>query len=479
MMFDTPLTPDMVVAGNHASTQSSEWQPWADWARSPDGVAIWFPALGLPGTRAMPGGAWRSNCTLVDQCGEIIRLDYAPGDEHPQMPTDATELIAIKLGFFDEFGGYDYDRAGVWLMALLQPKPEPEPTGPFFVASRLAGQPVPSRDWLVPDLIPARTVTLFGGDGGTGKSLLAMQLAVATATGGDWLGRDVTPGRALVMSAEDDADELHRRLADIVRAEGLGFEDLDRLTAGSLAGEDALLAMLDRAGRMVQTPLFDDLERRAEALCGGLMVLDTLADLHSGDENNRAHARHFIGLLRGLAIRHGVTVVVLAHPSLSGMASGSGLSGSTAWNGSVRSRLSLERIKDGDHETNPDARVLRTVKANYGRTGGEITMRWQGGVFVADAPETGFDRRTASGKAERVFMSLLRRFTDEGRYVSASPGPTYAPAVFAKGDAEGVTKRALIAAMDALFKARQIVVATHGTGAKARSHLAIMGEGDE
>ncbi|MCK0195756.1 bifunctional DNA primase/polymerase [Ancylobacter sp. 6x-1] len=57
---------------------------------------------------------------------------------------------------------------------------EPPPTIPAppsapgpFPASDLAGHPVPERRWLVRDLIPARTVTLLGGDGGTGKSLLA------------------------------------------------------------------------------------------------------------------------------------------------------------------------------------------------------------------------------------------------------------------------------------------------------------------
>ncbi|WP_369675560.1 AAA family ATPase, partial [Enterococcus faecium] len=90
-----------------------------------------------------------------------------------------------------------------------------------------------------------------------------------------------------------------------------------------------------------------------------LVGLDTLADLHSGQENDRTTARQFIGLLRGLAIRHGCAVVLLAHPSLTGMASGSGLSGSTAWNASVRSRLYLERVVQDGYEADPDRRVLR------------------------------------------------------------------------------------------------------------------------
>jgi AAA domain len=32
------------------------------------------------------------------------------------------------------------------------------------------GLPIPPREWIVPDYIPHKTVTLLGGDGATGKS---------------------------------------------------------------------------------------------------------------------------------------------------------------------------------------------------------------------------------------------------------------------------------------------------------------------
>ncbi|MCA3518508.1 MAG: AAA family ATPase, partial [Rhodobacter sp.] len=215
----------------------------------------------------------------------------------------------------------------------------------FFPARDLADKPIPPRHWHVDDLVPGGTVTLLSGDGGTGKSLLAMQLAVATAIGGRWLGQDVAGGGALYLSAEDDRDELHRRLSDICASAGAGLADLDRLTLCPLAGEDALLASLDRAtGALRPTALFRDLDARLASERPALMVLDTLADLFPGNENDRAQARQFVGMLRGLAIRHECAVLLLAHPSLAGLSTGTGTSGSTGWNNSVRSRIYLSRI---------------------------------------------------------------------------------------------------------------------------------------
>jgi len=81
-------------------------------------------------------------------------------------------------------------------------------------------------------------------------------------------------------------------------------------------------------------------------------------------------------------------------------------------------------------------------------------------------------------KGERVFLKLLDTLTAQGRYVSANPGPTYAPTQFASHpEAEGCTKRVLKAAMDKLFGRGEIVVTEHGSGAKARSHIARKGAG--
>lgn len=316
------------------------------------------------------------------------------------------------------------------------------PTPEFFSAATLHGQTVPERMWHVQDLIPAKTITILTGDGGTGKSLAALQLAIATALGRSWLGQATTSGPALFISAEDDRDEIHRRVATLAHAEGFPLADLDALTLCSLAGDDALLSVPEGAGKtMKETHLFQKVEAWVAEHRPALTVLDTLADLFGGDEINRGQARQFIGQLRSLALKNETTILLLAHPSLSGMARGDGNSGSTAWNNSVRSRLFLRRpTAERSRAVDPNARILEVMKSNYGPSGTSLTLRYKDGAFQCEGIGMALDAVTATTKADRVFMKLLRACHENGQRVNPNAGINFAPNVFALNpDAEGVT----------------------------------------
>jgi AAA domain len=62
-------------------------------------------------------------------------------------------------------------------------------------------------------MVPDKNVTLLAGDGATGKTLPAPQLFAAVSSRGQWLWRDIAHGPVVFLSAEDDIDELSRRLA--------------------------------------------------------------------------------------------------------------------------------------------------------------------------------------------------------------------------------------------------------------------------
>jgi hypothetical protein len=203
-----------------------------------------------------------------------------------------------------------------------------------------------------------------------------------------------------------------------------------------------------------------------DAACNpGLTVLDVLADMFAGDESDRAQVRQFVNLLKRLARKHHCAILLLSHPSLTGMNTGSGLSGSTDWNNAVRSRLYLQTPRtDEGAMPNKNLRTFQGMKSNYGERGGKFDVVWREGVFVRLQGPADFDRLAAERKSEEVYLASLKRRNYQFRTVSDRPGPNYAPAVFAKEPAiaAGITVKQLEAAMERLFKAGKIRVEIKG-----------------
>jgi RecA-family ATPase len=187
--------------------------------------------------------------------------------------------------------------------------------------------------------------------------------------------------------------------------------------------------------------------------------------------------RQFITLLRGLAIETGAHVLLTLHPSLTGIASGTGISGNTAWFNSVRSQLYLKpATTEAGEEPDNALRELEARKNNYGPLAATTLLRWKDGVFVpANGSGPGFlDKLAAERRAEDVFATLLGRFNRQGQQVSSKKGPTYAPAVFAEHpDASGLTKSALAKAMQRLLDAEKIRIEEYGPESHRRSRLVL------
>ncbi|WP_077960777.1 AAA family ATPase [Ensifer adhaerens] len=327
-------------------------------------------------------------------------------------------------------------------------------------------------------LLPIGNVTLLTGDGGTGKSLLALQLAMAVASGGAWLNGSVRQGKVLYLSAEEDEDEINRRACEIAAGERLDLAAMAALEIMSLVGDDAVLA-LEAKGRLVPTSLFERLSLTMAKVQPGLLTLDNLADAYAGNENSRPQARQFIGMLRRLAVRHQCVVLLLGHPSLTGINTGTGLSGSTAWNNSVRSRLYLRDAgeNDGAHEGDSAAKVLESMKANYGPKGIKLNLRWDCGALVCtDRPDRAGSDIGRQDKARRVFVAILR-FHNEN-HITASAGPTagnYAPKLFYPDPLnENISIKELAAAMRWLLANGKIANVLHGPKSKETRRLEVV-----
>jgi RecA-family ATPase len=353
------------------------------------------------------------------------------------------------------------------------------PTEPLIPIdpTTLHGLAVPQRQWLVPDWIPKARATSLYASGGEGKTLLAQMLATACAIGTPWLGLPVRRCNSLLQFCEDDEEEMWRRQEDINNHYGCTFADLGAMRWLPRLGEDNVLMTFDN-GRAHRTALLERLLAVAKEHDAGLVVTDTLADIFSGNENDRGQARLFAQSALGhIARETGAASLTLAHPSLSGMANGSTGSGSTGWKGTFRSQLYLETPKTEEEAEppDPDLRVLRRAKANYARKDETIEVRWKAGVFVAMSAPGGIIGSIERKTAKRIFLDIVDQTTAEGRPVSSNShsGSNYAPKLFAKRpEAERYKRADFERAMEALFAEGEIVNAPYGRPSDTRYRIA-------
>jgi len=260
----------------------------------------------------------------------------------------------------------------------------------------------PERQWHIEGWVPKEEVTLLYGDGGIGKTLLFQQAATALAASVPWVGQPTQKSRVLCFLCEDKESELHRRQETINETLGVSMLDVaDNLKITSRRHHDNMLAMFDRnSNAMKLTALWHQVRADALAFRADVLILDTLADIYSGSENDRSQVNTFVKACLGRLIAEtGATVVTLGHPSVSGKTSGSGTSGSTGWSNAVRSRLYLRYPKGVDKG---DFRELEGMKSNYGARGNLLKLRWRNHAFELLASS----------------VAPVRRADDAARYAS-------------------------------------------------------------
>jgi RecA-family ATPase len=284
------------------------------------------------------------------------------------------------------------------------------------------GEPVPERQWLIPGILLRGTVTILSGDGGVGKSLLAQQLATAMALGQPFLGiaPQAYPVKSLAMFCEDSIEELHYRQAQINAHYGCRMSDLGAMTLVSRVAQDNGLMDFDVRDHGNERALYHQLEHLSRETGAELKIVDTAADTFHGNENIRTHVRQFIAAMTRLAMINNGGVLLNLHPSLTGLVSGSGLSGNTAWHNSVRGRLYLKRppTAEGEEEQTND-RLLKLMKSNYGPMGDELKLVWRDHVFVREDAGRSTGNTVDRIDLDNAVMSGLRKLVANGAKIPA------------------------------------------------------------
>jgi RecA-family ATPase len=186
-----------------------------------------------------------------------------------------------------------------------------------------------------------------------------------------------------------------------------------------------------------------------------LIGVASSANVFAGNENDRGQVQQFVSLLTRVAILAKGALVLISHPSLTGINTETGLSGTTQWHNSARARFFMRGVKPTEGEPlDTDLREIVFKKNNYGSVAESIVLRWNDGLYLP-VPGVTIDMLEREALAREVFLTLLRRFRDGNRNVSDKPSPTYAPAVFAQepeAKGAGLGSKVLATAMRQLFR---------------------------
>lgn len=304
-------------------------------------------------------------------------------------------------------------QAALELLERVEQTAPAEPVFSFVALADLDTNPPPEREWVAHEWLPRSTLVAMFGGGGIGKSLLSQQIATCVGNGVPVFGQPVARGPVLALFGEDDPEELRRRqraiLAHMGRspvysAEGMHFD--------GRAGRDSTLMTFGADRMPLFLPLFEHLRHECARLRPVLVILDNIAQMFGGIENDRHQVTVFANALTGIAREFECCVLLLGHVA---KAVGSEYSGSTAWEAAVRTRLWLERREDGLIE-------LHKAKANYSARG-SVVMEYRHGAFAEIQQDgSGIAESLLVKGAEEVVLEALAAFT--ARQVATSHHPT-------------------------------------------------------
>jgi AAA domain len=271
---------------------------------------------------------------------------------------------------------------------LRQPHLDPQ-DGKISINMR----PQEPRDWVLQEILLAGKALVLGGLGGVSKTQLAIHTAVHVALGERFMGKEVASGNVLLILAEEDQQEISRRISAIARKRAFTEAQIaqveNRIRGFGLVGQDARLTVQQKGG-LIETGFADRVIAAAQEMGGvRLIVLDHLALIHGGDFNAREDAALTMRVVNHVAKETGAAVMVLAHTPKSAAdkeaSDASMVAGSTAFVDQARGALVLAAMRKEEakrYGISEDERheyvSAAVVKNNYGPSGGVYWFKRSG-----------------------------------------------------------------------------------------------------
>lgn len=184
----------------------------------------------------------------------------------------------------------------------------------------------PPMEWIIPGILPRAELVFVLGKPGAGKTFFSLDMACAITRGVDWCGRGVRKGRAVYVVLEG-ATGFAGRLRAYSNA-----HDVD-------PGE--LPEIISDAPNLLES---GDVKALAEQISAAdVILIDTLACAHGGDENSGPDMGRVVRAAKHLHKVTGAVVVFLHHPPHEG----DRIRGHSSMTGAADAILTITKQGDG------------------------------------------------------------------------------------------------------------------------------------
>lgn len=293
-------------------------------------------AVGLPATcNAMGAGKWQAEFARYFEGADVVVIpdNDASGRSHAQQVARNLASVARSVRFLDLPGLPPKGDVSDWLAAggtgaELQHLADGAPLFAFDAEEEApdsalgewdAGDddaPIEPRGWLLGNTFCRRYISSLVAAGGVGKTALRIAQALAVCTGRPITGEHVFQRcRVLLLSLEDDRDELRRRVRAALIHHGISRDDIKGwlflATPAAFgwklaAAKDGKVETGELAAKIVDTIR----RRRID-----LVILDPFVKSHAVEENANNQVDIVVGILARIAIENDCAVDAPHHLS--------------------------------------------------------------------------------------------------------------------------------------------------------------------
>lgn len=365
----------------------------------------------------------------------------SPAEIPPTLQSARQAATPRYEGLPDAANDYRHPGGIAWPGTPLAPAQEAKPLDLEGNKAKhlLAVPPTPQR-FVVEGLLPEPVTAAIVAPGSTGKSFFLLQLAASVATGSPFFGHAIRqPGGVLMLGAEDDRDEIARRLHAIADANGWPEWREERDLLGehfypiARVGEDNRLTVRSGTDIVRNLQWMGEIIATARAIPNlRLIILDPVSRFRSGDENSNEDATKFVEALELIRRETGVTVLCAHHAKKGSDGSDAdGIRGASAFVDALRfaATLSTPNVERGkqlglsDEERRKMVR-FNVVKSNYRTDTDAFWMRrGQGGALEwMEEPAQPVKAGAAAEKGDERYAAvlpklqeLIRKHDEEGK----------------------------------------------------------------